>query len=129
MHNQEITIASLIVLLFLPSIVVASADNQKHPLHGYWTSQSESEEDVELIFYPDGSFYMSVARDESWGVIAEEDYEDEEDSEAWEEFIVEEESCEGKPINAKIRRRDDSNESILVEISEISQQLGDFLSI
>lgn len=43
--------------------------------------------------------------------------------------ILEEESCEGKPINAKIRRLDDSNESILVEISEISQQLGDFLSI
>ena len=43
--------------------------------------------------------------------------------------ILEEESCEGKPINAKIRRLDDSNESKLVEISEISQQLGDFLSI
>ena len=43
--------------------------------------------------------------------------------------ILEEESCEGKPINAKIRRLDDSNESKLVKISEISLELKDFLLI
>ena len=43
--------------------------------------------------------------------------------------ILEEESCEGKPINAKIRRLDDSNESKVVEISEISRELVGFLSI
>ena len=43
--------------------------------------------------------------------------------------ILEEESCEGKPINAKIRRLDDSNGSKMVEISEISQALRNFLLI
>ena len=88
-HNQEITIALLIVLLLLPSVAAASAYNQKHPLHGSWTSQSESEEEVKLIFYPDRSFHMSVTGGESWGVIAEDDYEDDEDSGGWEEFIAE----------------------------------------
>ncbi|MBD21582.1 MAG: histidine--tRNA ligase [Rhodospirillaceae bacterium] len=44
-------------------------------------------------------------------------------------IILEEESCEGKPINAKIRRLDDSNESKVVKIKEISQELRGFLSI
>ena len=44
-------------------------------------------------------------------------------------IILEEESCEGKPINAKIRRLDDSNESKVVKINEISQELRGFLSI
>jgi len=43
--------------------------------------------------------------------------------------ILEEESCDGKPINAKIRRVDDSNESKIVKISDISKELRDFLPI
>ena len=41
--------------------------------------------------------------------------------------ILEEESCDGKLINAKIRRLDDSNESKIVKISDISKELRDFL--
>ena len=43
--------------------------------------------------------------------------------------ILEEESCDGKPINAKIRRVDDSSESKIVKISDISKELRDFLPI
>ena len=43
--------------------------------------------------------------------------------------ILEEESCDGKLINAKIRRLDDSNESKIVKISDISKELRDFLKI
>jgi len=43
--------------------------------------------------------------------------------------ILEEESCDGKLINAKIRRLDDSNESKIVKISDISKELRDFLTI
>lgn len=43
--------------------------------------------------------------------------------------ILEEESCDGKLINAKIRRLDDSNESKIVKISDVSKELRDFLKI
>ena len=43
--------------------------------------------------------------------------------------ILEEESRDGKLTTAKIRRLDDSNESKMVKISDISQELANFLPI
>ena len=43
--------------------------------------------------------------------------------------ILEEESSDGKLTTAKIRRLDDSNESKMVKISDISQELTNFLPI
>ena len=43
--------------------------------------------------------------------------------------ILEEESCDGKLTNVKIRRLSDSNESKMVKISDISNELRDFVPI
>jgi hypothetical protein len=89
-HNHKINIAPLIAFLVLPSVGVASADNQKHPLHGSWISQSEWIEDYKLTFYPDGTFHLLITDYE--GDEDYEDYEDEEDYEAWEELLAEADS-------------------------------------
>ena len=81
MHNHKINIAPLIAFLVLPSVGVASADNQKHPLHGSWISQSEWIKDYKLTFYPDGTFHLLIT-----------DYEGDEDYEAWEELLAEADS-------------------------------------
>ena len=115
MHNKRKILTWLIAFLVIAFVGVTSAENETHLANGSWISQSDSEQEHILTFYPDGTFHLVITESEYIDYLDEEeedyldeeeedyedeeeedyegdedyeDYEDGEDYEGWEEFIA-----------------------------------------
>ena len=96
MHNKRKILTWLIAFLVIAFVGVTSADNETHPVDGSWIFQSDPEQEYILTFYPDGTFHLVITEGPFLVVpifsSTGEDYEDEEDSGDWEEFLAEDDS-------------------------------------
>ena len=129
MHNKRKILTWLIAFLVIAFVGVTSAENETHLANGSWISQSDSEQEHILTFYPDGTFHLVITESEYVDYLdeEEEDYEDEEDYEGWEEFLTEADSNDNGVLDEEdfeaARARGD--EDLPPSWDDVLQEFGD----
>ena len=141
MHNKRKILTWLIAFLAIAFVGVTSAENETHLANGSWISQSDSEQEHILTFYPDGTFHLVITEseyviseedyedeeEEDYEDEEEEDYEDEEDYQGWEEFLTEVDSNDNGVIDEEDfeAARERGDEDPPPSWDDALQELGD----
>ena len=129
MHNKRKILTWLIAFLVIAFVGVTSADNETHLANGSWISQSDSEQEHILTFYPDGTFHLVITESEYVDYLdeEEEDYEDEEDYEGWEEFLTEADSNDNGVLDEEDfeAAREGGDEDLPSSWDDVLQEFGD----
>ena len=130
MHNKRKILTWLIAFLVIAFVGVTSAENETHLANGSWISQSDSEQEHILTFYPDGTFHLVIT--EGPFLVAAfsstgEDYEDEEDSGDWEEFLAEDDSNDNGVLDEEDfeAAREGGDEDLPSSWDDVLQEFGD----
>ena len=137
MHNKRKILTWLIAFLVIAFVGVTSAENETHLANGSWISQSDSEQEHILTFYPDGTFHLVITdseyvdyldeEEEDYEDEEEEDYEDEEDYEGWEEFLTEADSNDNGVLDEEDfeAAREGGDEDLPSSWDDVLQEFGD----
>ena len=129
MHNKRKILTWLIAFLVIAFVGVTSAENETHLANGSWISQSASEQEHILTFYPDGTFHLVITESEYVDYLdeEEEDYEDEEDYEGWEEFLTEADSNDNGVLDEEDfeAAREGGDEDLPSSWDDVLQEFGD----